>query len=326
MPADFNKPVKTDNYDTGLLATIRAHIAAVAMMLDPTDAGTLSNTPTGARRFNAGTGVFERFNGSSWVEQGTSYLKVVAPTVYGSLAISGSTSGYAGIQFTGGSKLWTLMVNSASGLSGIYNVTDSAWLWYFDGAGVLVEGSVPWARVSGAPSITGETASTAATGNTVAKRDGSGYLFAAYFNHGAGLEAPAIGAVLVENTAADGYLRKISLANFNAAISPAWSNISGRPSAVSAFTNDANYVTSGGLTTTLSGYVTSGGLTATLASYVTSGGLTTTLSSYAALAGAPVFTGQVRGNGGTKGLGAITVTATTGTPTGGSDGDLVLVY
>ena len=290
MPADFNKPVKTDNYDTGLLATIRAHITAVAMMLDPTDAGTLSNTPAGARRFNAGTGVFERFNGSSWVEQGTSYLKAAA-----------AAAAYAPLGGAGASGTWGI------------SVTGSA-------------GSVPWSGVSGAPAITGETASAAATANTVAKRDGNGYLFAAYFNQGAGLETPAVGAVLVENTAADGYLRKISLANFNAAISPAWANVSGRPTAVSAFTNDSNYITSSGLSTTLSGYVTSASLSTTLSSYVTSSGLTTTLSSYAALSGGPVFSGQVRGNGGSKGLGAITVTTTAGTPSGGSDGDLVLVY
>ena len=290
MPADFNKPVKTDNYDTGLLATIRANITAVAMMLDPTDAGTLSNTPTGARRFNAGTGVFERFNGSAWVEQTTGYIKAAAVA-----------SAYAPLGGAGVSGTWAI------------SVTGSA-------------GSVPWSGVSSPPAITGLTASTSTTGSTVAQRDGNGYLFAVYFNQSSPLETPAIGAVFVESTGVDGYLRKISLANFNAAISPAWANVSGRPTAVSSFTNDSGYVTSSGLSGTLASYVTSSGLSTTLASYVTSSGLTTTLGSYAALASGPVFTGQVRGNGGSKGLGAITVTTTTGTPSGGSDGDLVLVY
>lgn len=290
MPADFNKPVKTDNYDTGLLATIRAHITAVAMMLDPTDAGTLSNTPAGARRFNAGTGVFERFDGSSWVEQGTSYLKAAA-----------AVAAYAPLGGAGASGTWGI------------SVTGSA-------------GSVPWSGVSGPPAITGLTASTSTTGGTVAQRDGNGYLWAVYFNSSAGMEAITPGAIWVESAAADGYLRKISLATLNGAISPAWANVSGRPTAVSAFTNDSNYITSSGLSTTLSGYVTSASLSTTLSSYVTSSGLTATLGSYAALASAPQFTGQVRGNGGTKGLGAITVTTTTGTPSGGSDGDLVLVY
>ena len=65
MSIDFNKPVKTDNYDTGLLASIRAHVVSLATWLDPSYAGTLSNTPTGARRLNGGA--LELYNGSSWV-------------------------------------------------------------------------------------------------------------------------------------------------------------------------------------------------------------------------------------------------------------------
>ena len=285
MPIDFSKPVKTDNYDTGLLASIRAHVAALAMMLDPTDAGTVTSPPTGARRFNAGTGVLERFNGSAWVEQSTAYIKSSALAAYAPLTGAGA-SGTWGINISG----------TAAG--------------------------VPWSGVTSPPAITGLTASTGTGANTVAQRDGSGYLSAVYFNQTGPLEAVSVGAVFVQNTAADGYLRKISLANFNAAISPAWANVSGRPTALSAFSNDTGFITS----SALSGYVTSSSLSTTLGSYVTSSGLTTTLGSYAALGSGPTFSGQVRGNGGTKGLGAITVTTTTGTPTGGSDGDLVLVY
>lgn len=251
MPIDFSKPVKTDNYDTGLLSSIRAHVVALACMLDPTDAGTVTSPPTGARRFNAGTGLFERFNGSSWVEQSTSYLKTAtAATTYAPLTGAG-----------------------ASGSWGI-SVTGSA-------------GSVTWANVSGKPALVSETADTAATASTLAKRDASGYLFANYLNQSSSLESPAIGAVFVQSTAADGYLRKVSLTNFNASISPAWANVTGRPTNVSTWTNDSGYTPS---------------------------------------ASSPVFTGQVRGNSGSKGLGAITTTTTVGTPTGGSDGDFVLVY
>lgn len=250
MPIDFTKPVKTDNYDTGLLSSIRAHVIALACMLDPTDAGTLTSPPTGARRFNAGTGLFERFNGTSWVEMSTGLLKsATAATTYAPLTGAG-----------------------ASGSWGI-SVTGSA-------------GSVAWANVSGKPAVVSETAATAATASTLAKRDSAGYLFATYLNQSSGLETPAIGAVFVQSTAADGYLRKISLANFNAAISPAWANVTGKPTAVSAFTNDSLYTSS---------------------------------------SSGPVFTGQVRGNSGSKGLGAITVT-TTVTPSGGADGDFWLVY
>lgn len=56
----------------------------------------------------------------------------------------------------------------------------------------------------------------AATPLTLAERDSSGNLFAAYFNSGAGLTNPVIGAIFVQNSVADGYLQKISLANFQA--------------------------------------------------------------------------------------------------------------
>lgn len=46
----------------------------------------------------------------------------------------------------------------------------------------------------------------------------------------------------------------------------------------------------------------------------------------ALLASGPTFTGVVKGNNGGLGLGQISVTTTTGTPSGGSNGDFVLVY
>lgn len=50
------------------------------------------------------------------------------------------------------------------------------------------------------------------------------------------------------------------------------------------------------------------------------------LAPYAVLASSPGFTGQVRGNGGAKGFGAITTTTSTATPTGGNPGDFVFQY
>lgn len=46
----------------------------------------------------------------------------------------------------------------------------------------------------------------------------------------------------------------------------------------------------------------------------------------ALLASSPLFTGVVKGNNGGLGLGQITVTTTTGSPAGGTNGDMVLVY
>lgn len=52
---------------------------------------------------------------------------------------------------------------------------------------------------------------------TLAQRTNAGYLLATYFNqNSSSTENPTVGAVFVENTSADGFLRKISLAAFEA--------------------------------------------------------------------------------------------------------------
>lgn len=296
MSFDPSKPVKTDNYDTGFLTTLRANILAAAMWLDTATAGTVTGPVAGMKRFNATTKLFEQHDGSVWAELVVGYVKNVAPTTYGTLRLSGATGGWQGLQFTGGAKTWNIMVNATDGSGGFYNLTDGLWIWNFDGSGALAAGTVPWARVTGVPAITGLTADANPTANTVARRDASGYLWAAYFNQGSGNnENPTVSQVMVTN-GSDGYLRKASLAHLGNSIAVPWANVSGRPTALSSFSNDSGYITSA------------------------------PLASYAALSSGPQFYGQVRGNGGTKGLGAITTTTTTGTPTGGSDGDVVFVY
>lgn len=56
---------------------------------------------------------------------------------------------------------------------------------------------------------------------TLVERTNAGYVFATYFNQNSGLENPTIGAVFVEDSAEDGYHRKIPLANFGQQLSPA---------------------------------------------------------------------------------------------------------
>ena len=80
MAIDFSKPVATDAYAT-LLTGLQSTISSLGMLLDPAYAGTLTNVPTGAKRLNAG--LFEQFNGTSWVAQ----------TING-LAQSGSNYGF----------------------------------------------------------------------------------------------------------------------------------------------------------------------------------------------------------------------------------------
>lgn len=56
--------------------------------------------------------------------------------------------------------------------------------------------------------------STSPTPSTLAERDGTGNLLAVRFNSSATVENPAVGAVIVQNSAADGFFRKISIPNF----------------------------------------------------------------------------------------------------------------
>lgn len=74
--------------------------------------------------------------------------------------------------------------------------------------------SIAWSQITGtknADQLNGLASSTAATGNTIAARNASGYLSAVYFNGSAAVEAVTIGAFAVENSGADGYFRKCSL-------------------------------------------------------------------------------------------------------------------
>lgn len=54
------------------------------------------------------------------------------------------------------------------------------------------------------------------TPNTLIQRTSLGYGLATYFNQNSGLEVPTVGAVFVQNSAADGFFRKISIVNFEA--------------------------------------------------------------------------------------------------------------
>ncbi len=58
----------------------------------------------------------------------------------------------------------------------------------------------------------------APTPDTYVLRSNLGYIYGTYLNQNSGLENPTIGAVLVQSDAADGFLRKISQANFRAQI------------------------------------------------------------------------------------------------------------
>ncbi len=56
--------------------------------------------------------------------------------------------------------------------------------------------------------------SVAPTPDSIVQRNSTGYVFGVYLNQSSAVEVPTIGAVFVQNTAVDGFLRKISLTNF----------------------------------------------------------------------------------------------------------------
>jgi|GEM_PF-2175375 len=72
-----------------------------------------------------------------------------AESKYGALTVEGIKNNWGGINFKDGlTNLGTLMVRDD--IQGFYNDADSGWDWYFRN-GVLTVGTVPWARISGAP-------------------------------------------------------------------------------------------------------------------------------------------------------------------------------
>lgn len=80
----------------------------------------------------------------------------------------------------------------------------------------------------------------AATPSTLVERDNTGAGFFTRVNQSSSLENPTLGAVIVQNSAADGYFRKMSVANFCAAISAtlfASPTLTGTPLAPTAAAN-----------------------------------------------------------------------------------------
>lgn len=189
MPINFNEPTATQNMTTQMLPSITQAFAALAQMLDPAVAGTLTNTPTGAYRINGVN--LERFNGTTW---GTYTLNIA-------------------------------------------------------GSATQVGGLAP------------ATASATPGANQLVRTDANSQTWVGTVNMNRANDEIATPAQFVITNGTDNYLRKSSAAQAMSAIrtaasgswgisitgtagSVAWTSVTGRPTALSAFTNDSGYITS----------------------------------------------------------------------------------
>lgn len=124
----------------------------------------------------------------------TSNLTIILPAIFRSWLIINSTTG-----------AFTTTVKTATGTGVVVPQGGPA-----APVGVYWDGT----NVSPTVSPLAVPIDAAATANTIALRTSTGNILANYFNGATGVEAVTIGAVVVQNTAADGFFRKVSLTDF----------------------------------------------------------------------------------------------------------------
>lgn len=132
----------------------------------------------------------------------------------GSFIVTGKAGGFQGFEMVETAGTVTFAARTADGATGVQQA--GTWQWCYDPAqrNLLVGGTSP---VWHAGNL---STSTAAAPNSIAKRDASGYLFAAYLNQSSSngeVGSSAISQVLVTN-GADGYLRKAAISEVAAAV------------------------------------------------------------------------------------------------------------
>jgi hypothetical protein len=81
MPMNWTLPAVTSNYSTEFVPSILNAWQALSVGLDPTYAGTLTNIPTGAKRWNAGD--IQQWNGTTWAAFTTVFAKLAGPAFTG---------------------------------------------------------------------------------------------------------------------------------------------------------------------------------------------------------------------------------------------------
>lgn len=168
--------------------------------------------------------------GAGWVPQFAYGIANVSGLTGGTVTLTAAQSKYGVIQLSG-TLTSNLIVNLPPNLQDwlIINNTTGAFNTTVQTSGAGSSGvSIPQGGPSspigvysiGDGNIYPSTAplsvpiSQAATPLTLVERTSAAYVLAAYFNQSSGLETPTIGSVFVQNSAADGFLRKISSTNF----------------------------------------------------------------------------------------------------------------
>ena len=112
--------------------------------------------------FNNGLGIncipAHRLDVDGDINSRAAYRGTVQRGIYGSLSIEGIINGYAGIDFTDVNTTFMVGTDSTCGIT-----RNDAWVWYFNGAGSLVAGTVPWSRLTSIPTnaVGNRTISTA---------------------------------------------------------------------------------------------------------------------------------------------------------------------
>lgn len=200
---------------------------------------------------------------ASWVHQ------IFGDYRTGQLAVRGRNSGtwqpwrvvLDGSNYT--SYAPTLTGGGASGTWGI-NITGSAGS---ASSATTATTATNWGAYGGVPAA----GTSFANANTIGRSDGNGYTYFNYINSNTGnSENPTVSQVIVTN-GGDNFFRKASVAHLTSSLSGtapinisgnaatatsattassansvAWTNVSGRPTAVSSFSNDAGYITNTG--------------------------------------------------------------------------------
>ena len=353
MAIDFSKPATTDNYSTVFVPGIVASTIALAQWLDSANTTITGTPPTFAKRYNRTATLFDEFNGSAWAELPLAYLKLAGGTMSGLLGTP------LGIRVNGPATLpaatlggWLSFENpvireyigDGTGYSRVWskrNASVTTDLMTLQDNGRLTIASLNSIAAFGASTVAGSLSAYYQGGTTTPVgytgtdggaliTGGTGLNFGIRAESSLYLLSAAGAKLLVFDSAGTLYPNVTNSYSFGST-SNRWSNVASVLGDFSGALIAASLSASGNVTAvSFSGAGT--GLTGTAAGLSIGGSASsaTTAANVAGTGAATVATltatGVLKGNGGAKGYGAITTTVTTGTPTGGTSGDFVLVY